>query len=345
MEMAEYAASDGSGFVPRTWRRLRRDRLAVVGLVVIALLFFLSFLAPVIANDKPIALRWQGHTYFPAVADLMPLRHWVHYPALRDVDFRHLHADDSTPALWPPIPYSPASISLSARLQPPSTTHWMGTDDLGRDVASRMVHGAGVSLRVGLVAVSIALLIGLIVGGLAGYYGGKTDILCSRLIEVVMCFPVLFLILAVIAFLPPSIFNIMIVIGLTRWTGIARYARAEFMRVKQLDYAYAAHAIGASDRKIIVRHILPNSIAPVLVAATFGIANAILIEAALSFLGLGVQPPMPSWGGVLTLAKDYIDTAWWLALFPGLAIFLTVSAYNVFGEGLRDATDPRDSTS
>jgi peptide/nickel transport system permease protein len=156
-----------------------------------------------------------------------------------------------------------------------------------------------------------------------------------------MCFPFFFLILSVIAFLPPSIFNIMVVIGITRWTAIARYARGEFMKIKRQEFAQAARALGARDHKIIFRHILPNSIAPVLVTATFGIANAILIEAALSFLGLGVQPPTASWGGILSSAREFISVAWWLATFPGLAIFLTVTAYNLAGEGLRDATDPR----
>ena len=324
-----------------TWRRLRGDRAAVVSLFVIAALFLLSYLAPVIANDKPLYVSWEGKTYFPAVTDLFPLNRIAKSSATRDVDFVQMRESGVARGLWPIIPHSPTTISLRDRLARPSAAHWMGTDDLGRDVASRMIHGAGVSLKVGFVAVSIALIIGLFFGGLAGFYGGRVDMVLSRLIEVMMCFPVLFLILAVIAFLPPSIFNIMIVIGLTRWTGIARYARAEFMRVKEQDYAQAARALGVTDRRIIIRHILPNSIAPVLVAATFAIANAILIEAALSFLGLGIQPPMPSWGGVLAMGKDYIESAWWLALFPGLAIFITVSAYNMFGEGLRDATDPR----
>jgi peptide/nickel transport system permease protein len=204
-----------------------------------------------------------------------------------------------------------------------------------------MIHGASISLKVGFVAVGIALVVGLFFGSLAGYYGGVTDVLISRFIEVVMCFPFFFLILAVIAFLPPSIFNIMVVIGVTRWTSIARYARGEFMKIKKQDYAQAARALGASDRKVIFRHILPNSITPVLVTATFGIANAILIEAALSFLGLGVQPPTASWGGILAAAREFVAVAWWLATFPGLAIFLTVTAYNLAGEALRDATDPR----
>ncbi len=247
-------------------------------------------------------------------------------------------------AIFAPLlaPYDPNNMDYEM-IEKPSWKHLLGTDDLGRDVSSRMIHGASISLWVGFVAVGIALIIGLLAGALAGYYGGAVDIVISRIVEVVMCFPSFFLILAVIAFLPPSIYNIMVVIGITRWTAIARYTRGEFLRIKKQDYAYAAKALGASDRKIIFRHILPNSLAPVLVSATFGIANAILIEAALSFLGFGVQPPTASWGGILSLAREYIDVAWWLATIPGIAIFVTVTAYNILGEGLRDASDPRQT--
>jgi peptide/nickel transport system permease protein len=233
------------------------------------------------------------------------------------------------------------ATSLDERLEAPSRRHWLGTGELGRDVLARVLHGAGISLKVGLVATGISLVIGLLLGALAGYYGGLVDILLSRLIEIVTCFPFTFLLLAVIAFLPPSIYYVMIVIGITRWTDIARYTRAEFLRLKAREFSEAAKALGASDSKIIVRHILPNSLAPVLVTATFAVANAILIEAALSFLGLGTQPPTPSWGGILASAREQ-DFAWWLTTFPGVAIFVTVTAYNLLGEGLRDASDPRD---
>jgi peptide/nickel transport system permease protein len=311
------------------------------GLYIIFALFAIAYLAPTLANSKPLAMRYEGRTYFPAIADLFPLNHVLRYSELRSLDFRTLRSDDSVSMLSTPIPYSPFESALDEKLQPPSWRHWMGTDTLGRDVCSRVIHGAAIPLRIGFVAVAIAVLIGLTLGSLAGYYGGAIDIVISRFIEVVMSFPVLFLVLAVIAFLPPSIFNIMIIIGITRWTGIARYARAEFLRIKNEDYTFAARALGASDHKIIFRHILPNSLAPVLVSATFGIAGAILVEAALSFLGLGVQPPTPSWGGMLSDAQEVLDVAWWLALFPGLGIFITVTAYNIVGEGLRDASDPR----
>jgi len=313
----------------------------MAGLYIVLFLFILSYFAPIIANNKPIIMSHDDKIYFPAVMELLPMKWIVKYPALRSLDFSQVKVDESKALVMPPIPYSPYETDLSDRLDPPSHKHWLGTDDLGRDVCSRMIHGAGISLKVGFVAVGIALIIGILAGALAGYYGGFVDIIISRLIEIVICFPFFFLILAVIAFLPPNIFNIMIVIGITRWTGIARYARAEFMRLKNQEFTEAAKALGASDRKIIFKHILPNSLAPVLVSATFGIANAILIEAALSFLGLGIQPPMASWGGILSLAKQYIEVAWWLATFPGIAIFITVTAYNILGEGLRDVSDPR----
>jgi len=329
------------GFWRVVWRRFKKDKFAMAGLVLVGSLFVLSYLTPVIANNKPVIMRWNDRLYFPAVAEMVPFRWILDYPELFSVDFDEIKDDKSVALVMPVVPYSPIATSLDETLLPPGSKHWMGTDNLGRDVFARMLHGAGISLKIGLVAVGIALFIGVIVGALAGFYGGLADMILSRVIEVVICFPFLFLILAVIVFLPPSIYNIMIVIGITRWTSIARYTRAEFMRFKEQEFTEAARALGASDKKIIFRHILPNSLAPVLVAATFGVANAILIEAALSFLGLGVQPPTPSWGEILSTGRQYIEIAWWLATFPGLAIFLTVTAYNLLGEGLRDAADPR----
>jgi peptide/nickel transport system permease protein len=206
---------------------------------------------------------------------------------------------------------------------------------------ARMIHGTRISLSVGFVAVSIYTVIGIFLGALAGFYGGRVDMVISRLIEVMMCFPTFFLILTVLAFLPPSIYNIMVVLGLTGWTGVARLVRGEFLKQRKIDYVSAAKVVGASDLRIIFYHILPNSLAPVLVSATFGIAGAILTESALAYLGFGVPPPTPSWGEILSQSKQYIDFAWWLTIFPGVAIFITITAYNLVGEGLRDAVDPR----
>ncbi|MBI2342582.1 MAG: ABC transporter permease [Deltaproteobacteria bacterium] len=238
-------------------------------------------------------------------------------------------------------PYSPTAYNLDSILASPGSTHLLGTDEQGRDVFSRIVYGARISLSVGFVAVSIYVLIGIVMGALAGFYGGWIDVAISRLIEIMLCFPTFFLILAVLAFVGPNIYNIMIVIGLTGWTGIARLVRAEFLKIKTLDYILAAEAFGASEFRIILRHILPNALSPVLVSAAFGVASAILVESSLSFLGFGVPPYVPSWGGILSDSREFMDIAWWLALAPGFAIFITITAYNLVGEGLRDAIDPR----
>jgi peptide/nickel transport system permease protein len=238
-------------------------------------------------------------------------------------------------------PYDPNAIDLKQVLMPPSGLHPFGTDPLGRDVFSRMIWGAGISLKVGFVATGIAIFIGTVLGALAGYYGRWADTVIMRFVDIMLCFPTFFLILAVIAFLEPSIWNIMIVIGLTGWMGVTRLVRADFIALKERDFVQAAHAIGAGDFRIIFLHILPNAMASVLVAATLGVAGAILTESALSFLGIGVQPPTPSWGNILTAGKDNIDIAWWLSFYPGLAILITVLGYNLLGEGIRDALDPR----
>lgn len=235
----------------------------------------------------------------------------------------------------------PAAIDVSKSLQPPSWKHPLGTDDLGREVLVRMLYGARISLLVGFVAVGISTLIGILCGALAGYYGGWVDAVVMRFVDIMLCFPTFFLILAVIAFLEPSIWNIMIVIGLTSWMGVARLVRAEFLSLRQRDFVLAAQVLGASDGRLIFRHILPNALSPVLVSATLGVAGAILTESALSFLGIGVQPPTPSWGNMLIIGKQTLGSAWWLSVFPGLAILITVLGYNLLGEGIRDALDPR----
>ena len=238
-------------------------------------------------------------------------------------------------------PYDPGKTEVSMKLKAPSFQHLLGTDQLGRDIFSRMLYGSRISLSVGFVAVAISIFIGVLVGALAGYYGRWIDSLLMRFVDTMLCFPSFFLILAVVALLGPSIFNIMIVIGVTSWMGTSRFVRAEFLSLRERDFTQAARALGVKDARIIFRHILPNALAPVFVTATLKVASAILIEAGLSFLGFGVQPPAPSWGNILTEGRTYIFDAWWLTVFPGLSILLTVLSFNLLGEGLRDALDPR----
>ena len=291
------------------WKRFRKNKLAVAGGVMVLWLFLIAVFAPFIS------------------------------------------------------PYDPSGIDRNQILEAPSIQHPFGTDDLGRDVLSRMIYGCKISLAVGVVAIGIATFIGLLVGALSGYYGGWIDRIIMRFIDVMLSIPTFFLILAVVAYIDPNlwndilpgwvtgfleeaimdpnILNIMIVIGLTSWMGVARLVRAEFLSLKEREYILAARTLGAGDLRIIFSHIMVNSMAPVFVSVVLGIAAAILVESALSFLGLGVQPPTPSWGNILALGKDNIEIAWWLSVFPGMAILITVLSYNLVGEGLRDALDPR----
>jgi peptide/nickel transport system permease protein len=241
-------------------------------------------------------------------------------------------------------PYDPDEINVKAILLAPSFEHWMGTDGLGRDVLSRMLHGGRISLLVGLVAVGISTLIGIVLGALAGYYRGWVDTLIMRLVDIMLSIPSFFLILAVIAFLTPSIINIMIVIGLTSWMGVTRLVRAEFLSLSEREFVQASRTLGAKDARLIFTHLLPNSLTPIIVSAVLGVASAVLLESGLSFLGLGVQAPQSSWGNILTDGKEYIQFAWWLSLYPGMAILITVLGYNLLGEGLRDALDPRSGS-
>ena len=241
-------------------------------------------------------------------------------------------------AVFAPVlaPYNPGQIDIENILTPPSVSHIFGTDSPGRDLFSRMVYGTRISLMVGFIAVGIASLIGIALGAVAGYYGKWTDVIIMRFIDIMLCFPTFFLILAVIALLEPSIINIMVIIGATSWMGMARLMRAEILSLKERDFIYAERAIGASDLRIIARHLIPNAMAPVLVSVTLGIAGAILVESSLSFLGIGVQPPTPSWGNILSEGKAVMGAGWWMMAFPGLAIFITVLGYNLLGEGIRE---------
>ena len=247
-------------------------------------------------------------------------------------------------ALFAPVisSYTPSQQNVFERLQPPSMSHLFGTDDLGRDVFTRMVFGARVSLAVGFISVFIILVIGTFLGIISGYYGGKIDYIIMRFTDIVLCFPTFFLIILVIAFIEPNIYNVMIVIGVTSWPGLARLVRAEVLSLKEREFILVSKMMAISNIKIFFVHILPNIISPLMVYSSLAIGGAILTESALSFLGLGVQPPMPSWGQILTSGKDYIYMAWWLSVFPGLAILITVLAFNLVGEAIRDIFDPKE---
>ncbi len=347
----EPAASPG--FWRDAWRRFRRNRLALLALSLVVFLGLVAACAPLIVGTRPIVCSYKGRLYFPV------LEHYVagsENGIFFNEGFRGVYPvnlekkDPGSWALWPLL-YQDAYRRVEAgewmgdpgnrRLEPPSLRNPFGTDEQGCDVFARVVFGARIALLVGFVSMGIAAAIGLLAGALAGYFGGKVDMVISRLIEVTMSVPTLVLVLALLSIIErPGIFHLMAVIGLTRWESIARLTRAEFLRLKTSDFVVAAHALGAPWHRIMLRHILPNALAPALVTITFGIAGAVLLESALSFLGFGSPASTPSWGRVLESWRTNRE-CWWLAVFPGLSIFLTVLAYNLIGDGFQEATDPR----
>ncbi|MFM8951643.1 MAG: ABC transporter permease [Planctomycetaceae bacterium] len=343
------------GFWAEAWRRYRRRPLAMAALAFVGLLVLVAALAPAIAGTKPVLCRYKGRLYAPCLGYFN--RQWE--PAIFTKDrFRGTYPqnlkdkDPESWALWPLVfqdPYRavrenewPGRPENPAKDEGrPNRRNLFGTDQAGVDVFAKMVHGTTVALLVGFVSMGIAGTIGILVGAIGGYFGGWVDSLTSRVTEIVMCIPTLVLILAIIAILEkPTIWHTMAIIGATGWTGIARLTRGEFLRLKNAEFVMAARAAGAGPLRIMLRHILPNALAPILVPITFGIASAILVESSLSFLGFGPPPPSASWGSVLNDARSNLSM-WWLVFFPGVAIFLTVLAYNLIGEGLQEATDPR----
>jgi len=246
-------------------------------------------------------------------------------------------------------PYNPEKFDLDHRLDAPTWQHPMGTDDLGRDLLTRILYGGRVSLTIGVMAMALAVLVGTVVGALAGYYGGWVDNFLMRITDVMLSFPALFVLILLILvlrstpvpFLRGGVFAIVLVIAVFSWIPVARLVRASYLALRETDFVEAARGLGAGSARVIVRHILPNSVSPIIVAATLRVASSIITESGLSFLGFGVQPPVPTWGNMLQAAQDQMTTAPWTAVYPGLMIFLTVIAINYIGDGLRDALDPR----
>jgi peptide/nickel transport system permease protein len=303
-----------------------RARIAA-GSALFAALALIALFSPLLATDRPLTRTIDGKRDYPAVRAWLPTL--LGDPPPRNVE----RGDASLPA---PVPFAPEAIDLAARFEPPSERHWLGTDELGRDLLARMIHGARVSLLVGVAAAGFALLIGVLLGGIAGYAGGLTDLVITRAVEIVVAFPFLVLLLALIAVLSPGVATIVLALAVTSWPAEARLVRGEVLRLRELEFAVAARASGARPWRILLRHLLPNAIQPALVSAAFGVSGAIMIESAISFLGFGIPPPQSSWGTILSSADEHFRRAWWLAVFPGLAIFVTVVASNLIGEGLRE---------
>jgi peptide/nickel transport system permease protein len=350
--------------------QFRKNRTGMVGFWMVISIVAVALLAPLIANDRPIVARYKGSTCFPAFTTYVDT--WVFWPSARNA-LKSWKVGDALPfgdhyeilagkswaeaiaaapnevgadadvglVVWPPVRWSPRQIDKGAVKARPDDRHWVGTDDRGRDILARIIHGCVVAVTVGIVATGIASMIGIVLGTSAGFFGGRVDMFLSRIVEVVMCFPTFFVIIAVISFLEPSIMNIMIVIGLFGWTGIYRLIRGEVLKCRAMDYVVAAHAQGIPTRRIMFKHILPNAIAPVFVSISFGIAGAILTEASLTFLGFG-DVSVPSWGEIVSQGRRYVQEDLTHLILPaGVMTFVTLTAFNLFGQGLRDAMDPR----
>ncbi|MDO4575281.1 MAG: ABC transporter permease [Planctomycetia bacterium] len=343
------------GYWSETWLRFRRRKLAMIALLFVIFMAMVALLSPVIVGTKPVVCKYQGKIYFPCMGYFN--EKWENPIFFQDgIAQRYpVQLKEKDPESWAVFPlwYNDAMRRVTDGEMPgrpgnptgdegcPSRMNPFGTTFYGFDVAAIMIHGTRIALLVGFVSTGITAVIGILVGALAGYFGGWVDMLLSRLIELVMCVPTLVLILAFIAVVErPQIWHTMVIIGLTGWPGIARLIRGEFIKLKQSEYVAAAHALGTSQFRIIFRHILPNALAPIVVPISFGIAVAILIETGLSFLGIGASVSSASWGRVLSEGRANLSM-WWLTFFPGMTIFLTVLAYNLIGEALQEATDPR----
>jgi peptide/nickel transport system permease protein len=332
------APVSGQGLWAGVWRQFKRNPIARISFYVVCFLFLIALFADFLANNKPYYLSYREQTYFPIFRSYLVRAGLAQWPAdLLNVDFKKL---EGATAVFPPVPYLSTDIDLTAPYETPSPKHPLGTDKLGRDVLAGMIHGSRVSLSIGFVAVGIAVMIGITMGAIAGYFGSWVDLVVSRIFEIMLAIPTFFLLITVAALLPPSIYLTMLIIGATSWVGIARFTRNEFLKIRNLDYVTSAIALGVSDRTVMFKHILPNALAPVIVSVVLGIAGAILVESSLSFLGIGVPAELVTWGSILHEASS-ATFAWWLAVFPGFAIFITVLAYYLVGEGLREVLDPR----
>ena len=334
----------------RAWLRFKRNRLGSWSLAAFCALVLLSLCAEVISNDKPLVVRYDGHWYFPLVQTYPEKVFGGDFNTETDYLDPFIRQQFSQPgqtgnwAIYPPNPYGAKTINYFAKAPnpaPPSADNWLGTDDRGRDLLAQLIYGFRISVLFALALTAVGVLLGVAAGAVQGFFGGKTDLAFQRFIEIWGSMPELYLLIIFSAVLAPSIGLLLVLLSLFGWMGLSDYVRAEFLRNRQLDYVKGARALGVPNRQIIWRHILPNSLAPLIVQLTFIFAYAVLAESILSFLGVGPPPPTPSWGNMIAEGQAYLREAPLIALFPGLAIALTAMGLNLLGDGLRDVLDPR----
>lgn len=324
----------------KRWKIFRKSKSAIISSIVLIVLIVATFVSPILANNRPLIVKYQGSTYFPIFKEYSAEQFGI--TDSMDVDFRELKMGPEDYALWPVIQWDPyeSNSKVDSYPSPPSEVNLFGTDDRGRDVFTRLLYGFKYSISYAVAVWFISLLIGTILGGTMGYFGGKVDFIGQRIVEVLSTVPQFFLLIILISIFTPSLMMLIMITCLFAWIGISYYVRGEFLKNRNREFVDAARAIGASNFKIIFKHILPNSLTPIITFAPFTIAAEIVGLAALDYLGFGLQVPTPSWGELLAQAQKNYTIAWWLAVYPSLALFVVLTLLNLIGQGVRDAMDP-----
>ena len=324
----------------KRYRRFKNRKSACLSAILLVIMIILTLIAPILANSKPLVLKYDGDWYFPMFKDYSAQK----FDQGEDlyVNYRNLDLEKTGMVVWPLIPWNPyeSNETVDTYPSPPTWDNWMGTDESGRDVAARLLYGFFYSITYAVLVWILSLLIGIVLGGISGFFGGWFDIIMQRLVEIWSMIPTLFLLLILVSIFTPNLVWLVIISTVFGWVGISQYIRAEFLKNRKREYVEAARALGAGRRKIIFKHILPNSLTPVITFAPFFISGGILALAGLDYLGFGLPIPTPSWGELLNQAKRHFSIAWWLAVFPFLAFFVTLTLLNLVGEGIRDAMDP-----
>ncbi len=324
----------------KRWRRFKARRSAFTSAIIFALMVVMTFIAPMIANNKPLYLSYKGETYFPVFKDYHPKDFGMKNTLI--VNYKGLELSESDSVVWPIIKWDPLSSNaeVDAYPSPPTATNIMGTDESGRDVFSRILYGFKYSISYAFLVWFLSLIIGVVNGGTMGYFGGKVDIIGQRVVEIFSTIPVLFLLLILISIFTPSLLLLVIISSIFGWVSISYYVRAEFLKNRNREFVEAARSMGAKNRTIIFKHILPNSLVPIITFAPFVISSNVISLSMLDYLGFGLPVPTPSWGELLSQAQKHFTIAWWLAVYPSAALFMTLTLLNLIGEGVRDAMDP-----
>lgn len=325
----------------KRWRRFKKRKTAAISSILLIISFVLTFVAPIIANSKPVYLSYQGKSYFPVFVEYHPKDFGITDSFY--INYRALELTDSDTVIWPIVKWDPYESNDSVEEYPsaPSATNWFGTDDRGRDVFTRLLYGYKYSIAYAILVWLITTIIGVILGGLMGFFGGKVDFLGQRVVEIFNTVPVFLLLLTMISIFKPTLILLIFISSIFGWMGVSYYARGEFLKNRNLEFVEAARGMGASTKRIIFKHILPNSLGPIITFAPFTIAGGISGLAGLDYLGFGLEVPTPSWGELLAQAHKNFTIAWWLAFFPSAALFTSLFLFVLVGDGVRDALDPK----